>query len=232
MNDRELMDVQVETLFHLDLDGRLVSANEKHALPAPRFFLGRMHRTNLWLSRYDLPEEIARNLDHVGRSEPTAANFSGAQPSLYQEMRAILQAHAPIQTEYFGASYLFPDQPAPAPGVVVLSSAQASALQGPLERFVDRLHADQPCVAVVEGDMALSVAYTWRWTKRAAAVGVYTLEDYRGRGYATAVAATWSYLIHRTGRIALYGHAWDNAASQAVTRRLGLHLIGDEINFL
>ncbi len=57
-------------------------------------------------------------------------------------------------------------------------------------------------------------------------------EGYRGRGYAVAVAAAWGCAVRRTGRLALYGHAWDSAASRTVTRRLGLHLIGDEINFL
>ena len=50
MNDRELMDVQVETLFRRDPDGRLVSANEEHAPPVPCFFPGRMRHANLSLS--------------------------------------------------------------------------------------------------------------------------------------------------------------------------------------
>jgi len=232
MNDHELMDVQVETLFRRDPDGRLMSANEEHAPPAPRFFLGRMRHANVWLSRHDLPADIARELDCLGRREPVAADFLGVRPVMYDAARTVLQARAPIVAEYFGASYVFPPGMGLAPGVVAVSPAQASVLRGPMERFAGHLHADQPCVAIVEGGVALSVAYTWRWTERAAAVGVYTLEGYRGRGYAAAVAAAWGCAVRRTGRLALYGHAWDNAASRAVTRRLGLHLIGDEINFL
>ncbi len=232
MNDRELMDVQVETLFRRDPDGRLVSANEEHAPPVPRFFLGRMRHANLWLSRHDLPANIVRELDRLGWREPVAPTFSGARPATYEAIRATLQADAPIVAEYFGASYVFPDSANAPRGIVAVSPAQAALLQGPMERFVARLRTDQPCQAIVENGVALSVAYTWRWTGCAVAVGVYTLEGYRGRGYASAVVAAWGAAMRRAGRLAFYGHAWDNAASQAVTRHLGLHLIGDEINFV
>lgn len=171
-----------------------------------------------------------RELDGLGQCEPAVADFSGALPIIYEAVKAVLQAHAPIRAEYFGPSYVFPDGMDPPPGVVALSPAQAPALQGPLERFGPRLSSDLPCMAIMVRDAVVSLAYTWRWTGRAAAVGVYTLEGYRERGYAAAVVAAWAYAVQRTGRLSFYGHAWDNGASNAVARRLGLRLIGDEVN--
>jgi hypothetical protein len=145
-------------------------------------------------------------------------------------VRATLERQAPIRAEYAGPSYIFPNEMNPPSGIVTVSLEQVSALVGPLARFAPRLRGDQPCMAVLEDGVVLSLAYTWRWTSRAAAVGVYTLEGYRGSGYAAAVVAAWGQAVQRTSRLPLYGHAWDNVASQAVTRRLGLVLIGDEVN--
>lgn len=160
MDDRDLMDAQVRVLFRLDPVGRLASANEEHAPPAPRFFLGRTRRGNVWLSRHDLLPEVAQELDRLGRREPVAADFSGARPATYEAMRVVLQADASVVAEYFGASYVFPDGVDSPRGVTAVSPAQASVLQGPMGRFAARLRADQPCRAIIENGVALSVAYT------------------------------------------------------------------------
>ncbi len=49
-----------------------------------------------------------------------------------------------------------------------------------------------------------------------------TFEEYRGRGYVPAVVAEWARAVRATGRIPLYGTSWDNLASRAVARKLGL----------
>jgi hypothetical protein len=105
----------------------------------------------------------------------------------------------------------------------------ASVLRGSLALLASCLPADQVCLAVIAGGVALTIAYIWRWTRRAAAVGVQTLEDYRGRGNATSVVAAWGRAIQLSGRVPLYGHAWANQTSEAVARRLQLILVGDEV---
>jgi putative hydrolase of the HAD superfamily len=231
VDDRTLSALQVETLFNLDPTGRLLSVNEAPAPPAPRFYLGRMRHANRWHSRYDLPVDVAQELDCLGGCEPLISDFSGARPVMYEAARAALERQAPIRAEYTGPSYVFPSEMKPPSDIVTVSLEQTSALVGPLARFAPRLRGNQPCMAVLEDDVVLSLAYTWRWTNRAAAVGVYTLEGYRGKGYAAAVVAAWGQAVQRTSRLPLYGHAWDNVASQAVVRRLGLVLNGDHMTY-
>jgi predicted GNAT family acetyltransferase len=57
---------------------------------------------------------------------------------------------------------------------------------------------------------------------------VDTLEAFRGRGYAPVVVAAWARSVRHSGRIPFCGTSWDNAASQAVARKLGLvpHAVG------
>jgi hypothetical protein len=78
VDDQTLPSLQVETLFHLDPSGRLLSVNEAQGAPAPRFYLGRMRHANRWHWRYDLPIDVVRELDNLIRREPLTADFAGA----------------------------------------------------------------------------------------------------------------------------------------------------------
>jgi len=84
----------------------------------------------------------------------------------------------------------------------------------------------QPCHAVVRDGAAVSLCFSSRTTGDAAEAGLNTVEAFRRRGYATAVTAAWALAVRRSGRIPLYSTSWDNLASRAVARRLGLILYG------
>ncbi len=84
------------------------------------------------------------------------------------------------------------------------------------------LDATEPWMTMIVNGAAVTTCYSVRLTDRAAEARVDTLEGHRGRGYATSVVAAWAVAVRQTGRIPLYGTSWDNHASQAVARKIGL----------
>ncbi|MFP6625009.1 MAG: GNAT family N-acetyltransferase, partial [Myxococcota bacterium] len=61
--------------------------------------------------------------------------------------------------------------------------------------------------------------------------GIETLSAYRGRGLAPRVAAAWGRALREQGGEPLYSTSWDNKASRAVARKLGLVPYGEDISF-
>src|SRR5262245_23941328 len=212
--DLELMQIQVETLYRCDADGRLGCVNEPGAPPAPRFFMGRTPQGNLWRFRYDLPAAIAQQLESLCRAEPVASTL-GHAPLRYDAIRAMLQAQAPIEEEFRGPAYQVPDDIQSPPGVVLISEANQELLQ---PWFMDWLpgDAEQTVAVVIAEGAAVAVCFCSRLTDRAAEAGVETAAAFRRRGYAAAVVAGWAAEMRRRGRIALYSTSWDNLASQGV----------------
>ncbi|HYI24731.1 MAG TPA: GNAT family N-acetyltransferase, partial [Thermomicrobiales bacterium] len=84
----------------------------------------------------------------------------------------------------------------------------------------------EPWMAVVQDGAAVATCYSCRRSDRAAQARVDTAPPFRGRGYAPAMVAAWAREVRATGRIPLYGTTWDNLASQAVARKLGLVQFG------
>jgi len=225
-SDLQLMQIQAETLYCYDADGRLRCINEPGDPPAPRFFMGRTPQGNLWRFRYDLPTEIAQQLEALCRSEPVGANLTHA-PLRYDAIRAVLQAQTPIEEEFRGPAYRVPDNIQPPPGVVLVSETNEQLLQ---PWFMDLLPigSEQTIAAVLEEGTAVAVCFCSRLTSRAAEAGVETAAAFRGRGHATAAVAGWAAEVRRRGRIALYSTSWDNLASQGVARKLGMRLYGED----
>ncbi len=74
-SDLELMYLQVQNLFRLDGEGRLLSTNEAPPFTAPRLFLGRTVEGNVWRLRHDLPSEQAKALTALLGAEPAPAGL-------------------------------------------------------------------------------------------------------------------------------------------------------------
>ncbi len=55
--------------------------------------------------------------------------------------------------------------------------------------------------------------------------------DFRGRGYASLATAAWASAVRASGREPLYSTDWQNAASQAVARHLGLTSCGEHLSW-
>ena len=233
--DDRLLEIQLETLFGVGDDGRLLAVNEPGLPPAPRFFLGRTRNRNLVRYRHDLPADLVRTLDSLVAAEPVGAALTGEPPATYDSIRAALQAHGPVRDEWRGPAYRFPDDlPAgafetPLP-LVEVGAINAGILQGQFASLATVLPAILPCVAVVAEGAAVAVCHAARRSARAAEAGVATLPGFRGRGYGSAVVAAWARAVRRTGLLPLYSTSWDNTASRRLAQRLGLVPYAEDIH--
>lgn len=225
----QLLALQITTLFLVDSQQRLQSINEPDPPPAPRFFLGRTSEGNLWRFRADLPREAIERLDTLCRAEPLRSP-QPSPPEHYDEIRAVLGSYAPIAGEYRGPAYLLPPIAQAPPQVARLSPAQAHLVHHTFPWLVGWLAnpANGPVAAVLEQGSAVSVCFCSRITPQSAEAGIETLEAYRGKGYASAAVAGWAAAVQQTGRLALYSTSWGNHASQAVAKRAGALLYGED----
>ncbi len=225
------MELHVHALCAHDAGGRLVRANAPGPgpAPAPRFFLGRTRVGALWRFRRDLPFPLVRELARLAAREPPAADLA-AEPERWAPMRARLEAHAPVEAEWRGATFRFPEvlpSPVDALRVEALAAAARPAVEAAfpaLAPFVGR----EPAFGVREGGALVALCYCATDPRNAAAVeaGVDTLPAWRGRGLAPRLVAEWARAVRAERRIPLYSSAWSNPASLAVVRKLGLNAYG------
>jgi hypothetical protein len=250
LTDLQVLDLQVEALFTHDTVGRIVTSNEPGGGPAPHFFLGRTRMANRWRVRHDVPEATAQRLHTLAAAEPVRADLPREPHNLAAYLGA-LRADDEISSVVSGPAYRFSD-PLPAltarvppavrtggrAGVTRITRTNLHLLQRfeqmgvgwDLEILAEEFEGWEPMVAFLEDEAAVALCFSARLTPRAAEAGVETLEPYRGRGYAPIVVAAWAQTIYMTGRLPLYGTSWDNTASQAVARKLGLLQYGADLS--
>lgn len=236
VSDLRLLQLQVDALFTHDPRGRILYLNEPGGDRAPRFFLGRTREGNLWRCRDDVVEGTVRELARLASGEPVCDDLR-AEPRNMAAFLAALRADresASVEWQYAGPAYRFPDELPPVMATVTrLTRTDLHLLRlmpWDLDETAREFERYEPFMAVIEDGAAMSLCHSARLTDQAAEAGVETLKAYRGRGYATTVVAGWAYAIRATGRIPLYSTSWDNLASQAVARRLGLVQYGTDLS--
>lgn len=233
MSDLQLLHIQVDALFTHDPRGRIRDVNEPGGDRAPRFFLGRSREGNLWRCRDDVAEETVRTLDELASEEPVPDDLRAQPRTLEAFLAALRTGQEGGASMESGPAYRFPDE-LPLPATVRrITRSDLHLLRlmvWDLERTAQEFERYQPFVAVIEDGVAVSLCHSARLTDQAAEAGVQTLEAYRGRGYASAVVVGWGHTIRANGRIPLYSTSWDNLASQAVARRLGLVQYGSDLS--
>lgn len=231
-SDLELLEMQIEALFTHDDRGRIVAINEPEGGPAPRFFFGRTSEGNLWRVRHDVSGETARALEELAMREAVHDDLRAA-PGNLDAMVGALGRNQDATIDDAGPAYRFPDD-LPMPGGVTRITRANLHLLGrmvaDLEDVDREFERGEPCLVIVVEGMAVALCYSARLTDRAAEAGVETLEPYRGRGYASTVVAAWARAVRGTGRTPLYSTSWDNLASQAVARKLGLIQYGSDLS--
>lgn len=226
LDDRELMDLHVRALFTHDARSRLLSVNEPGSeAPAPRWFFGRTREGNLWRFRADLPEALVEELEALCADEPAGAELHD-RPRHFDACVRLLEAHAPVRRVWTGPAYRFTESIEPSRRLLAVTEADAGLLRGGFEELIEELPVCRPFVALVEEGRAVSVCRSVRITPAAHEAGVETLPDFRGKGYAREVTAGWARAVRSLGAEPLYSTSWENAASQAVAKKLRLAPFG------
>ena len=229
------MALQIGALFEHDARGRLVAydgASDDDRMP-PRLFLGITRLGVLWRLRADLPDALARELSRLVAAERRPEDLDRL-PERVESLRLLLGDAAPIERVFHGPAFRFPDAIPGDDGVRALVAADA---EGPLlDAFPgirDSFEEHSPVFAVVEDGVARSVAYAATMGPAAGPVevGVHTDPAARGRGLAPRVVAAFACAIRESGGTPLYSTSFDNAASRAVARKLGLIRYGTDLHF-
>ena len=182
---------------------------------------------NSWLLRHDLPAEIASELEQALAGEPVMADFERTPPN-FALVRNVLTRQAPPAREYRGPAFAFPDALPHVEAAETVAQPDDPRFQGAFAWVRTAGVREQPIAARYADGVAVAVCHSARSSARAAEAGVETDLSHRGQGHATAVTAAWAAAVRSEGRVPLYSTWWENGASLAVARRLGLILYGED----
>jgi RimJ/RimL family protein N-acetyltransferase len=225
LTNPDLFEIDIEASFIHNRRGRIVAANEPDGDPAPRFLFCRLREGNRWRVGHEVPDDSAMRLEDLAASEAVRDDLR-ALPDRLDAMLETLNRDAEVTFDPGGPAYSFPDMvPAPV-GVTRITHDNIELAQ----QIIPGFGQGEPSWVMMVGDRAVSICHSVRISARASVAGVETVEEYRGRGYAPAVVAAWARAVRETGRIPFYGTSWDNLASRAVARKLGLVMYGAGIS--
>jgi RimJ/RimL family protein N-acetyltransferase len=228
-NDLELMRIHVEALFTHDPQGRMVRVNEPGGKEAPRFFLGRTAQGHVWRVRGDVDDALVRELAAACAAEPHAEPPPRATDRA-AGYAALLARWAPVVGTWAGPAYCFPEAVAAPRDTVPVTAENAGVLRPHLAAWREDVARGRPMLALLAEGRAVAVCCSVRVTDMAHEAGVETAPEFRGRGCAAQVVAAWALAIRRMGRIPLYSTSWENTASRAVARKLGLAQFGADLH--
>jgi hypothetical protein len=211
----------VRALYRHDRRERLIAVNEWSGGLPPRFFLMRTAGGAVVRCRHDLADDLAIRLSELALAEP----LSDPPTVTPRFVDRYLEA---LGATRFGAgpAFTFPSRPAAAPDVVAIDHANADLLLGGLEAWLPDVGRRGPFLVVVEAGRAVSLCASVRITRFVHCAGVETVPDRRGLGHAAHVVTAWAAAVRTLGAVPFYSTSWNNLASGAVARRLGLELAG------
>ncbi len=198
---RELIHIQLRTLFRLGPYGQLVAVNEPGGRPAPRVFVSRGDGERLVRIRMDVPERWCRS-------------WLACQDDA--ELARRVAAQAPVEREHRGPAFALPRGIEAGRASRVLDAGQ---LHPALASFAPDIPGG--VFGVFEDGLAVAVCYSSRSGESADEAGVETAPDFRGRGFATEAVRAWAAWVQSRGKLALYSTTWNNEASRRIAARLG-----------
>ena len=220
----ELMRLHIQALFTHDAAGNLLHVNDLSAADAPRFFLGRTGEGALIRFRHDVNANTRRELEAVIALD---ALDQPLNPSRYE---AILSQSAPIKNTWLGPAFSFPSAFSTSSDAVLVTNENVGLLDPYLRGWMPDTQTCYPMLATVVDGHAVAVCGTVRRTNEACEAGVETAAEFRGRGHAVRVVTSWAQAVRASGLIPLYSTSWQNEASRAVARKLGLVQFGNDLH--
>lgn len=229
IEDRDLMRLHLKALFTCDAAGRLLTVNEPGGGAAPRFFLGRTAHGNVWCTRHDVGETLARELRALCESQRPTLDIEAdrADPAPFV---ACLARREPVSKTWAGPTFRFPSDLPDDESAIRVTLENAALLSPYLEDWREDVAAGVPMAAVLEGGKAVSLCCSVRVTPQAHEAGVETHPDFRRRGHAAGAVAAWASAVRDMGRIPLYSTSWENESSRALAKKLGLVQFGVDLH--
>lgn len=225
----EFLQQRANLLYTFDSRNRLIAINESDSEePIPYFYLMRTATHTLCRIRHDIPDELADKLEHLAQTEPPTANLQ--KPLHYEQYRELLEQHVSISQSYLGPAYTLPEL-TPTQKTTLITSENKALLQANFAYAIHYFDELNPIVVYALNGEAVAICFCSRRTQTLAEAGVYTVEKYRGNGYAPLVVRDWSIALRATKRLPLYSTSDDNLASQSVAQKLGAVHYGTDFSF-
>ncbi len=225
MNDLEIMGLRLAALYTSDGEGRLLRVNEAGGAEAPRFHLGRSSEGQVLGFRADLAADLVETLTRISLDESTGDPLP-REPSNVNQYLDVLASSSPVHCHSSGPAYRFPARIPDPPGVLRVTAENADVLSDHFEEWLEDPPDFQPFMALVVQGKVVSVCASVRVTSDIHEAGIETHPTFWGNNYAAQVAAAWAAAVRAEGATPVYSTSWDNTASQAVARKLGLLLCG------
>lgn len=221
----DLMRLHVEALFTQDPSGSLLQVNEPGGAPAPRFFLGITSNGSVRCYRHDVDDDIRRSLDMESRRD-----FALAVPVRSERYEHILSRAAPVRRTWTGPAFNFPETLTDCPDAVPIDSSNSVLLRDFFGGWIEDVDTCRPMFAVIVDGRAVALCASVRRTTAAHEAGVETAAPYRGAGFGGRAVSAWASSVRAMARVPLYSTSWNNDASRAVARKLGLIQFGNDLH--
>ncbi len=237
-----LLHVDVATMFVMSASERIERSNDPDCSPGPRLYFSGCVHGNILRVRNDIEDQVASRLLAIGADEPAWRDYE-VLPRCLGKFIDLLSTSQPVATVAPHIIYRLPNhlEYEHAATIVRGDSAEGAAM---LSRFAERglpqpmLDAGfkgvgdfwEPWCVVAERDEIAAIAFAARLADSGAEIGVYAFPNFRARGFAAAVTASWSSMPSLDGRALFYSTARSNRSSQRVAARLGLRMIGASVS--
>lgn len=228
----ETLELHLDALYERDAAGFLLRPRGSPA-PPPRVHFVRSTEGNRWLLSTSLPASVRGAVETLLASEPDLDTIEAIEqrpPACRDALFALLAGEHHPEREYRGPAFTFPQTlPGPSSPVEVLRSAEEARPHPDLAWLATFAEVDRP-VVVARNDEGEAVAqcHAARPGLASAEAGLEVAEAYRRHGLARAVTLGWAWAILAGGRVPLYSTSWENEASRATARSLGLLVYAED----